>query len=89
MEGRFLGVERRRGRLLGLVVHLQLAVHLAHLLHLVDLTDSAASAGLSLAEARANVPGGGYDAYAEADSEALLTRDGVVIAHRHAHVTVR
>lgn len=54
--------------------HEDWAETLAHLLHLVDLTDSAASAGLSLAEARANVPGGGYDAYAEADSEALLTR---------------
>jgi hypothetical protein len=50
--------------------HEDWAESLAHLLHLTDLLDSAAATGLAL-------PGGppeGYDAYAEAETEALLTR---------------
>lgn len=48
--------------------HEDWAETIAHLLHLVDLLDSAAGAGLSMADG----PAQGYDAYAEPDSEALI-----------------
>lgn len=50
--------------------HEDWAETIAHLLHLVDLVDSVASTGLSLPEG----PDRGYDAYAESDTEALITR---------------
>ncbi|ETW13597.1 hypothetical protein ATO8_06191 [Roseivivax marinus] len=50
--------------------HEDWAETLAHLLHLTDLLDSAASAGLALPDG----PPPGYDAYAEADTDALVTQ---------------
>lgn len=49
--------------------HEDWAETLAHLMHLTDLLDCAAAAGLALPEG----PAPGYDAYAEADTEALIT----------------
>jgi hypothetical protein len=48
--------------------HEDWAETVAHLLHLVDLTDSVAAAGLSTEKG----PPPGYDAYAEADSDAIV-----------------
>lgn len=50
--------------------HEDWAETIAHLLHLTDLLDSAAAAGLALPEG----PPPGYDAYAETDTEHLLTQ---------------
>ncbi|MCB1333418.1 MAG: putative zinc-binding metallopeptidase [Roseivivax sp.] len=49
--------------------HEDWAETIAHLLHLVDLADSAAAARLALPEG----PPPGYDAYAETDTETVLT----------------
>ncbi|WP_417719668.1 zinc-binding metallopeptidase family protein [Salipiger sp.] len=49
--------------------HEDWAETIAHLLHLVDMVDSAASSGLALPEG----PPPGYDAYAERDTEAVVT----------------
>lgn len=49
--------------------HEDWAETVAHLLHLVDLTDSVAAVGLSTTQG----PPRGYDAYAEADSDAVVT----------------
>lgn len=52
----------------------------AHLLHLTDIVDSFVAAGL----AGPDIPGSGYDAYAEASAERLITRGaalGVALNH--------
>ncbi|EAQ05035.1 hypothetical protein OB2597_07115 [Pseudooceanicola batsensis HTCC2597] len=50
--------------------HEDWAETIAHLLHLVDLVDSAAAAELSLPDGLTS----GYDAYADPDTEAVITR---------------
>lgn len=62
--------------------HEDWAETIAHLLHLVDMLDSAASAQLSLPEG----PAPGYDAYADPDTEALLTQSvALSIAVNHVN----
>lgn len=62
--------------------HEDWAETVAHLLHLVDLTDSVAAAGLAMADG----PPPGYDAYAEADAVALVTRAaGIALAVNHVN----
>ncbi|WP_172293871.1 putative zinc-binding metallopeptidase [Pseudoruegeria sp. HB172150] len=62
--------------------HEDWAETIAHLLHLVDLLDCAAAAGLSLPEG----PPPGYDAYAEVDTERLISEAvAVSIAVNHVN----
>lgn len=62
--------------------HEDWAETIAHLLHLTDLLDSTASSGLSLPEG----PPAGYDAYAETDTERLLTwAVAITIAVNHVN----
>ncbi len=62
--------------------HEDWAETIAHLLHLVDLLDSAAGAGLTLASG----PSPSYDAYAEEDTETLLTTSiALSIAMNHVN----
>lgn len=62
--------------------HEDWAETIAHLLHLVDLLDSAAGAGLTLPDG----PDRGYDAYADPDTERLLTTSvALSIAMNHVN----
>lgn len=62
--------------------HEDWAETIAHLLHLTDLLDSTAASGLSLPEG----PPQGYDAYAESDTEKLLTwAVAITIAMNHVN----
>lgn len=62
--------------------HEDWAETIAHLLHLVDLLDSAAGAGLTLPDG----PARNYDAYAETDTELLLTTSiSLAIAMNHVN----